>query len=139
DPGEQSTVTDANGNFTFANVGPGTFRVREVQPAGTTQTSANPAVIVASSGTNITGVLFGNFQLVSITGIKFNDLNGNGVRDAGEPGLAGITVFLDANNNGILDAGERITITDVNGNFSFTKVGPGTYRVREMLPAGSTQ
>src|SRR4029077_12260933 len=41
--------------------------------------------------------------LGSISGIKFVDVNGNGVRDAGDTGVAGITVFLDANNNGVLD------------------------------------
>ena len=139
DPGEVSTTTDANGNYTFTNLAPGTYRVREVEPAGSMQTTANPADIVASSGTNITGVLFGNFQLVSISGIKFNDLNGNGVRDPGEPGLAGITVFLDTNNNGVLDPGEVSTTTDVNGNYTFANLAPGTYRVREVEPAGSMQ
>ena len=31
---------------------------------------------------------------------KFNDLNGNGARDAGEPGLPNWTIFLDGNQNG---------------------------------------
>ena len=33
---------------------------------------------------------------------------------------------------------ETIT-TDGSGNYSFTDVGPGTYRVRQILPAGWTQ
>ena len=139
DPGEMSTTTDANGNYTFTNLGPGTYRVRELEPAGSTQTTANPPNIAASSGTNVSGVLFGNFQLVSISGLKFNDLNGNGVRDPGEPGLAGITVFLDTNNNGVLDPGELSTTTGTNGNFTFANLPPGTYRVREVEPAGSMQ
>jgi serine-aspartate repeat-containing protein C/D/E len=139
DAGEVSTTTDAAGNYTFVNVGPGTFNVREVQQVGFTQTTANPGVIAASSGSNVSGVLFGNFQLISISGNKFQDTNGNGVRNAGEPGLQGITVFLDANNNGKLDAGELSTTTDVNGNYTFTNVGPGTYLVREVQQAGFTQ
>jgi hypothetical protein len=139
DPGEVSTTTDASGNFTFTNIGPGTFRVREVLPAGSTQTSANPPNFVTSSGSNITGVLFGNFQLISIGGIKFNDLNGDGVREPGEPGLAGITIFLDTNGNGTLDPGERFTATDASGNFSFTNIGPGTFRVREVPRPGFAQ
>jgi serine-aspartate repeat-containing protein C/D/E len=139
DPGEVSTVTDANGNYTFTNVGPGTYHVREVQQPGFTQTTANPPVIVASSGANVGGVLFGNFQLTSIGGTKFQDTNGNGVRDPGEPGLQGVTIFLDANNNGVLDPGEVSTVTDANGNYTFTNVGPGTYHVREVQQAGFTQ
>ena len=60
----------------------------------------------------------------------------NGSKDIGEPGLAGWTVFLDNNNNGVLDGGESSTLTDVNGNYSFLNLGPGTYRVRELAPAG---
>ena len=49
------------------------------------------ADIVASSGTNIAGgERLATFQLIpSISGTKFQDTNGNGVRNAGEPGLAG--------------------------------------------------
>jgi hypothetical protein len=33
----------------------------------------------------------------SVSGTVFDDLNGNGTINAGEPGLAGVTVNLDAN------------------------------------------
>ncbi len=139
DLGEVSTVTDVSGNYSFANLGPGTYRVREVPQVGSTQTTSNPADIVASSGNNISGVSFGNFQHISIAGLKFNDLNNNGVRDLADPGLAGVTVFLDTNLNGTLDPGELFTVTDVGGNYSFPNLGPGTYRVREVPQVGSTQ
>lgn len=38
-----------------------------------------------------------------IRGTKWHDVDGDGVRDAGEPGLPGWTVYLDENNNGRLD------------------------------------
>ena len=41
------------------------------------------SVTVPASG-SVTGVNFGNFKLVSIGGTKFNDLNGDGVRDPGD-------------------------------------------------------
>ncbi|CAN5173096.1 hypothetical protein BH11PLA2_BH11PLA2_48940 [soil metagenome] len=139
DAGEVSTVTDANGNYVFTSVGPGTFRIREVQPTGTVRTTANPTDIVASSGTIVSSVLLGNFQLVSLGGLKFNDLNGNGIRDANDTGVSGVTIFLDTNGNGNLDAGEISTVTDANGNYLFTNVGPGTFRIREVQPAGTVQ
>ncbi len=71
-----------------------------------------------------------------IEGSHFDDLNGNGLRDPGEPGLAGITTFLDLNGNGRLDAGEPSTVSDANGNFRFFNVPPGTYRVTAILPPG---
>ncbi len=75
----------------------------------------------------------------SISGHKFNDLNGDGIQEAGEPGLAGLTVYLDANNNGTLDAGEVSTITDVNGNYSFDNLSAGTYHVLQLQQAGVLQ
>ncbi|MHB9026801.1 MAG: SdrD B-like domain-containing protein, partial [Armatimonadota bacterium] len=68
-----------------------------------------------------------------ISGYKWNDLNGNGVKDEGEPGLAGWTIRL-AKENG----GEWSTPTDVNGYFQFSidadaddGLTPGTYNLRE--------
>jgi hypothetical protein len=53
-----------------------------------------------------------------IAGQKFNDLDGDGVKESGEEGLQGWTVFLDANNNGALDSGERRTVTDIDNEVS---------------------
>lgn len=75
----------------------------------------------------------------AIQGIKWNDLNGNGVQDAGESGLAGWTIYLDQNNNSKLDAGETSTLTDANGNYSFTDLAAGTYTVAEVMKPGWQQ
>src|SRR5262249_5715800 len=48
-----------------------------------------------------------------ISGVKFNDLNGNGVRDAGEPGLAGWTIVLDIDSNSA--NGNLRTVVTANG------------------------
>ncbi|MEN9222184.1 MAG: trypsin-like serine protease [Thermostichus sp. BF3_bins_97] len=71
-----------------------------------------------------------------IEGSHFDDFNGNGVRDAGEPGLPGITTFLDLNGNGRLDPGEPSVSSDASGNFRFFDLPPGTYRVTAILPPG---
>ena len=138
-PGETRVITDVNGNYTFSGLAPGTYRIRQVQPAGLVQTTTNSADVTLGSGEDATGVNFGDFRLISISGAKFQDTNGNGVRDSGEPGLQGWTVFLDANNNGVLDAGETSTTTDANGSFTFANLGPGTYRVREVGQLGWVQ
>jgi len=108
--------------------------VQETVPVGSIQTGGSNVYTVAStSGGNITNQNFANFQLISISGTKFQDSNGNGVRNGpGEPGLQGFTIFLDTNNNGVLDTGEKRTVTGANGNFSFSNLGPGTYIVREV-------
>lgn len=84
--------------------------------------------------------LIDNQALVSgIQGTKWNDLNGNGVKDTGEASLAGWTIYLDQNNNGTLDTGETSTTTDANGNYSFTGLAAGTYTVAEVMQSGWQQ
>jgi subtilisin-like proprotein convertase family protein len=56
------------------------------------------------SGVTVEGINFGNHALPgSIHGQKWNDLDDDGVRDAGEPGLVDWTIYFDQNNNGQLD------------------------------------
>jgi hypothetical protein len=50
-------------------------------------------------------------------GTKFNDLDGDGQQDPGEPGLMGWTIFGDINDNGTLDAGEPSTVTAPGGQY----------------------
>jgi hypothetical protein len=75
----------------------------------------------------------------AIPGAKFNDQNGNGVWDTGEPGLAGWTIWLDTNDNFIQDPGEPTTQTDANGNFLFTGLSDGSYAVFEVNQPGWAQ
>src|SRR5690349_10306149 len=69
----------------------------------------------------------------SISGTVYNDLNGNGVRDADETGVAGRTAYLDQNRNGLLDAGERSTTTAADGSYAFTNLAIGDYSVAQVL------
>ncbi len=69
----------------------------------------------------------------------WNDTDGNGIQDSGEPGLAGVTVeLLDADGNPVLDAnGNPIkTVTDASGNYRFTDLPYGDYQVRFTGPDG---
>jgi hypothetical protein len=77
----------------------------------------------------------------TITGTLFEDVNGNGARDGGEPALAqaGVTVYLDLNHNQTYDAGETTTTTDGTGGYAFT-VSAGTYAVGQLAaPSGFLQ
>ncbi|WP_416558899.1 beta strand repeat-containing protein [Limnohabitans sp. yimb22184] len=93
-----------------------------------------------------------------ISGMKFNDMDGNGVRDADgvdnmagtaddEVGMAGWTIFLDQDADGVLDAGERSAVTNAEGRYSFS-VTPDAdpsdrdndaYVVREVQQTGWVQ
>jgi PKD repeat protein len=65
-----------------------------------------------------------------ITGTKWNDLNGNGIRETTEPVLQGWTIAL---SNG------ATSVTDVHGNYYFTGLPPGTYTVSETQQSGWSQ
>ena len=63
--------------------------------------------------------------LGTIAGVKFNDGNGNGVRDVAEDGLAGWTIRLEP--------GGHATTTDANGEYFFSFLDPNTYTASEIL------
>jgi hypothetical protein len=57
----------------------------------------------------------------------------DGVRDDGEPGLAGWTIKLD----GVTDYGaevHRVTMTNADGEYAFEGLQPGKYNVTEVMP-----
>ena len=58
------------------------------------------------------------------------------MRDDGEPGLPGWTIFLDTNDNAMLDPGELSAVTDATGAYTISGVGPGTYRIEEVSMDG---
>ena len=83
-----------------------------------------------------------------ISGTKFLDRNGDGVRDAdgadnnlattadNESPLAGFTVYIDQNGNNKLDANEQTALTDSSGHFEFASLLPNAnYVIREVLTA----
>ncbi|HTQ39236.1 MAG TPA: SdrD B-like domain-containing protein [Pirellulales bacterium] len=131
-----STMTASNGTYSFTNLGPGSYSVQEVVPAGYTQTGGNAGYsISATSGTNSTGNNFDDFQNINISGTKFTDLTGNGF-SSDDTGLGGVTIDLFLNGGSTPVAS---TMTASNGTYSFTNLGPGTYSVQEVVPAGWTQ
>jgi hypothetical protein len=67
-----------------------------------------------------------------ISGIKWEDRDGDGARDPGEPGIAGWTIYLDTNGNRQLDAGEPSTTTGAGGAYAFSGLAPATYTVVEV-------
>jgi VCBS repeat-containing protein len=149
DAGEPTATTSDDGSFTLNSVAYGNAVVQLVSQTGFTATNpiAGRTTLLLLNGEARTGVSFGQHELAEyvISGNAFFDANHNGMRDAGEKGLSGITVYLDTNDNGALDPGELSTTTSTDlfftpaineaGNYSFTHLGRGTYHVREIVPA----
>ena len=77
--------------------------------------------------------------LATISGQVFNDLNANGLKDGGESGQSGWTVYLDADGNGQLGTGETSTTTAADGSYSFDGLAAGTYTVAEVQQPGWQQ
>jgi hypothetical protein len=138
-----TTTTDSNGNFIFLDVAPGTYVLSEVIPPGFSLTvpALNSITVTLAAGGSSIANEFGNFRDIltgTIAGAKFNDLNGNGVRDAGEPGLAGVTITRTASVNDPVGANLSV-VTDAEGNFTFAAVPFGSFTISETVPAGFVQ
>src|SRR5207249_1263332 len=91
--------------------------------------------IALGEGVNGTGYTFGELAPASLAGTAYVDANNNGAQDAGEAGIAGVTVKL----TGTDDLGHAVsltTTTDSGGSYSFTNLRPATYTVTETPPAG---
>ncbi len=81
----------------------------------------------------------------NISGGVYNDMNGNGIRNSGEPGISNVTIRLGSGACG--SSGLANTTTAGNGSFSFNNVPAGTYCVSVVidtscgawLPTGATQ
>lgn len=71
----------------------------------------------------------------SITGMVWNDMDGDGARGAAELATSSITVYLDLNDNNGLDVGEPTKITAADGSYSFPNLDAGNYVVRHVPPA----
>lgn len=134
DAGEPSAVTSATGQYSFKTTSSGTTSILQILPPGYLATTANPVQVSTTAGATLFAN-FGDWKAATIAGNVFNDANGNGKRDAGESGIAGVTIYLDTNNNGHLDSFELSAVTDSQGNYKFA-VPFGTYVVREVVPTG---
>lgn len=142
-----AATTDVNGQYSFSNLRPGLYRVVETQPPFASQGANNLGTGFATAATNTpldtfnltvreneAGVDFNFGELTtSISGAVYEDLNGNGSRDAGEPGIAGVTIQLSgADSSGATV--NRTVVTNTNGAYSFFGLlasNPAGYTIRE--------
>jgi hypothetical protein len=143
-----TTTTGTNGNYTFTNLPAGTYSVNIVPsslPGGAVPTydldgtvTPNVATVTLAAGQNRTDVDFGYRGNGSIGDRVWLDYDADGVQDAGEAGINGVTVQLrDANNTLIASA-----VTAGDGSYTFPNLLPGTYKVSVVtstLMAGAVQ
>ncbi|MGD8457220.1 MAG: sortase [Anaerolineales bacterium] len=137
--------TAADGSYTIPNVPAGTYQVRvdtSTLPSGFNQTGDPDEIgtcticnshhqVVLGAGVNYTGADFGYQQQdASIGDLIWNDQDGDGVRDVGEPGIANVRVYLDTSGDGSYQVGEPTDLTNASGIYTISGLAAGTYTVR---------
>jgi hypothetical protein len=60
------------------------------------------------------------------------------VKDSGEANRSGVVVYIDSNLNGVKDSTEKSATTDSSGNYTLSSLAAGSYRVRTVVPTGTT-
>ena len=138
------TRTDANGQYSFDGLEPGTYSVREVTPDG----YIDGAEVLGSQGGQVTNDRFSEITITSgvaatnydfcehipaeLCGTVWHDQNNDGIQQSGEETIANVTIQLfDADGNIVAE-----TVTDADGNYCFKNLIPGTYCVHEIQPDG---
>lgn len=131
DAGEPTALTSSVGAYTLSGLAAGSYTIRDV--VQTSWYASTPAggsrSISLTNGQTLIGQDFGNAQYGSISGTLFNDQNGNGTRDAGEPPLPGFQVYMDLNGDYLPDTGDVIATADANGHYAFNNLRIATYTV----------
>ena len=128
-----TTVSAADGSFTFSGVVPGSYTIDIVDANGVLTslggtTSAAQAGVLAVTITNadVSAVSFGYRSPGTIGDRVWSDSNGDGIQDPGELGLASVTVEL-LNNVGAVIA---TTTTAADGSYLFEALPQGFFTTR---------
>ncbi|MEG4241429.1 SdrD B-like domain-containing protein [Microcoleus sp. MON2_D6] len=130
---EPTSITNEFGIFSFTNLTPGLYSIREVTPPGFFKTTQQVDVVLGANQT-FTCALVGNSRFYDLSVPKFQDDDRNGIRNGNEQPLANIPFTLDLNRNGRYDpATEPLVRTDAAGIALFPNLLPGTYSVLEVF------
>jgi type II secretory pathway pseudopilin PulG len=123
----RTILTDNFGRYFFP-LPAGEYSIQEVDPFGYTSTTANIVSVTLTSGQTKV-VDFGDLSTLPIgiiMGTVFEDQDKDGIIDAGENPIAGVSISLDSGVE---------TLTDDDGLYSFI-AQQGVYTVVETDPAG---
>jgi uncharacterized repeat protein (TIGR01451 family) len=88
-----TTTSRTDGSYSFGSLVPGTYTLTETVPAGQTPTSPTNQILTVPPG-GLKDQNFGLSARSSLSGAVYEDINRNGMRDAGEPGIPGVLVTL---------------------------------------------
>ncbi len=114
-----------DGSFEIPNVPPGNYTLtywdeRLFYMMDFVQVTVKPNEVTD------TGIIFLSSWFNEVHGTVFVDLDGDGKRDANEPGVPGFTVTLKNRDNSTMDRMTISVVTDANGNYTLEKTYPLT-------------
>jgi hypothetical protein len=141
--GDKVVYTDKDGNFAFSALTPGSYNVMHIANNG--YFSISPAgggvIVQVTANAGVDGLMFGDSDHVLggfgvVHGTVFNDTNGNGIYNVGEPGIADRTLFIDLDKDGVLDEDEPVTQSNAAGLYVLPHVPSGQTRLVQVLPQG---
>ncbi len=152
----RTTTTNVNGVYTFTGLFPGSYTVSQTQPAiwldgkdaigsaGGTLSNDKTSGIEIGDTTTATGYNFGEKAPVvqantagsaTLTGAAYSDTDNDGVRDPGEPGIAGVIITVTGTSSTGAPV-TRTTTTGADGSWTLTDLPPGQYTLTETQPTG---
>ncbi len=152
-------LTAADGAYAFDGVLPGTYRVSETQPVGYFSVCAHegtvggvPTGVVDSPDVISTIVVpenqnsiqnnFAEARPAELHGHVYHDRDNDGVREASEEGIGGVSVRLDYVPTddlpppGVSPIAPVILTTAADGSWDAAGLYPGNWRVTETQPSG---
>jgi LPXTG-motif cell wall-anchored protein len=147
-------TTDTTGRFLFDNLPIGQYKVSITSPAGFTSTlvgsgtsgtdsaaGTDTSVNMTNDGDSDMTLDFGFYPIaVSVGDYVWFDLNADGIQDATEAGIAGVTLSITKTDGSpVTDVvGNAVTTTATNaaGKYLFSNLPPGSYRVTVVPPSG---
>jgi predicted RNA-binding Zn ribbon-like protein len=125
---DTTLTTDPNG-VACTELSVGTYTVEEQPKSGWTATTATKRTVTITAG-GTASVSFGNRQESGKLCIgKFNDLNGNGLQDPGEPGLSGFVFRVSG-------TGKATRLTTGPDGVACTELTVGPYTLEEQPQTG---
>ncbi len=134
DPAPVTLTTNASGGYSYGGGVTGqNYRIVTTLPTGLARAQENNSGTYALTNLPAAGAEV-DFGLLagSVSGHVWLDADNDGVRDAGENGIAGVTVSLPAGTLDVFGNVVPSAVTDANGLYRFDNLPAGNYTVTQQ-------
>lgn len=147
-----TVTTNADGYYLFDDLDLGNYKIKVIVPTepiayvvtkqnilddakdSDIDSATKESHVVSINASNVSDLSLdaGLYITAAIGDYVWEDVNGNGIQDSGEPAIEGVDVTL------ITSGTPLTTKTAANGFYQFIDLDPGTYRVQFDAPTGYT-